>query len=121
LLSDGTAASFEDSTIASFDFGSIYYSVISDPGTDHDGDGTVEPFQDEVQGLLTDLKDALTGTGVPFDASQGLFDITQLAGRTTTERAAAYNYDFVVGDKSVGYHNPVYVVNLLAASISALP
>jgi len=121
LLSDGTAASFEDSTIASFDFGSIYYSVISDPGTDHDGDGTVEPFQDEVQGLLTDLKDALTGAGVPFDASQGLFDITQLAGRTTTERAAAYNYDFVVGDKSVGYHNPVYVVNLLAASISALP
>ena len=121
LLSDGTAASFEDSTIAAFDFGSIYYSVISNPGTDHDGDGTIEPFQDEVQGLLNELKGTLTGAGVAFDDSQGLFDLTQMASRTTTERAAAYNYDFVVGDKSVGYHNPIYVVNLLAASISALP
>jgi predicted CXXCH cytochrome family protein len=121
LLSDGTGASFEDTTIASFDFGSIYYSVILNPGTDHDGDGTVEPFQDEIKGLLSELKGVLTGAGVPFDSSQGLFDLTQMASRTATERAAAYNYDFVVGDGSLGYHNPIYVVNLLAASISALP
>jgi hypothetical protein len=121
LLSDGTAASFEDTTIASFDFGSIYYSVISNPGADHDGDGSVEPFQSEIKGLLSTLKGALTGAGVPFDSSQDLFDLTQMASRTATERAAAYNYDFVVGDGSLGYHNPIYVVNLLAASISALP
>jgi len=121
LLSDGAAASFEDSTISTFDFGSIYYSVASTPGTDHDGDGKVEPFQVEVQGLLKNLKDALTGAGVAFDEKQGLFDLTQMASRTATERAAAYNYDYVLGDRSLGYHNPVYVVNLLAASISALP
>jgi len=117
LLADGTAASFEDTTIASFNFGSIYFT----PGTDHDGDGLVEPFQTEIQGLLNDLKGALIGAGVSFDDEQGLFDLIQMASRTTTERAAAYNYDFVVGDRSLGYHNPIYAVNLLASSISALP
>jgi hypothetical protein len=120
LLADGTAASFEDTTIASFDFGSIYYSVSGQPGADHDLDGIVEPFQGEIQGLLNDLKAALTGAGVPFDDSLGLFDLTQMASRTTTERAAAYNYDFILGDRSLGYHNPIYCVNLLAASISAM-
>ena len=121
LLADGTAASFEDSTIAFFDFGSIYYSVAGQPGADHDVNGTVEPFQTEIQGLLNDLKGTLIGAGVLFDDEQGLFDLTQMASRTTTERAAAYNYDFVVEDKSLGYHNPIYTVNLLAASISELP
>jgi hypothetical protein len=121
LIDDGSAASFEDTTIAAFDFGSIYYSGPAYPGTDHDLDGKVEPLQDEVQGLLDELKDTLTGAGVPFDKKQGLFDLTQMAARTTTERAAAYNYDYVVADGSLGYHNPIYVVNLLAASISALP
>lgn len=120
LLEDGSAASFEDSTIASFDFGSIYYSTISQPGADYDGDGQVEPFQAEISGMLKELKDALTAAGVLFDKSQGLFDLTQMASRTATERAAAYNYDFVVEDGSLGYHNPKYVVNLLAASISAV-
>jgi hypothetical protein len=120
LLADGTAASFEDTTIASFDFGSIYYSVILSPGADHDGDGTVEPFQTEVQGMLNILKDALIAADVVLDEDQGLFDLTQMASNTTTERAAAYNYDFVVGDRSLGYHNPIYVVNLLASSISAV-
>ena len=81
----------------------------------------MEPLQTEIQGMLSDLKDALTGVGVLFDDSQGLFDLTQMASRTSTERAAAYNYDFVVGDGSLGYHNPIYCVNLLASSISALP
>ena len=121
LLSDSTAPSFEDSTLATFDFGSIFYSVAGQPGTDYDLDGVIEPFQTEILGMLKDIKDVLTGAGVLFDAKQGLFDLTQMASRTTTERAAAYNYDFVVEDGSLGYHNPIYVVNLLAASISALP
>ena len=121
LLSDGTDPAYEDSTLGSFNFGSIYYSVAGQPGADHDFDGTVEPLQAEIWGMLSNLKNDLTGAGVLFDDSQGLFDLTQMASRTTTERAAAYNYDFVVGDRSLGYHNPVYVVNLLAASISALP
>ncbi|UCG37904.1 MAG: hypothetical protein JSV00_06795, partial [bacterium] len=81
----------------------------------------VEPFQLEIQGMLGDLKGRLTARGVPFDTRVGLFDMTQLASRSTTERAAAYNYDFIAGDGSLGMHNPIYVVNLLAASISALP
>jgi hypothetical protein len=121
LLSDGSAASYEDSTIASFDFSSIYYSVIGQPGTDHDGDGEVEPFQTEIEGMLEELKDRLTGRGIDFDSDSGLFDLTEMAAWTTTERAAAYNYDFIVGDGSLGYHNPIYTVNLLAASISAVP
>jgi hypothetical protein len=94
--------------------------VISDPGADHDGDGKVEPLQVEVSGMLNELKNALIAEGIPFDDSMGLFDLNQMTSRTATERAAAYNYDFVVEDGSLGYHNPVYVVNLLAASISAV-
>jgi len=121
VLSDGTDPSYGDSTLASFVLGSIYYSVTGQPGADHDLDGTVEPFQTEVQGMLNILKDTLIAAGVEFDEKQSLFDLTQMASHTTTERAAAYNYDFVVGDGSLGYHNPTYVVNLLAVSISALP
>ena len=120
VLSDGTDPSYGDSTLASFVLGSIYYSVTGQPGADHDLDGTVEPFQTEVQGMLNILKDALIAAGVEFDEKQRLFDLTQMASHTTTERAAAYNYDFVMGDKSLGYHNPIYVVNLLASSISAV-
>ena len=124
LLSDGSAAfPIDTTTIASFDFGSIYYSVIGQPGAsaDHDSDGTVEPFQQEIQGMLDDLKNALTSRGVVFDSTQGVFDLEDMASFTTTERAAAYNYDFIVGDRSLGMHNPVYVVNLLNASIAAVP
>jgi hypothetical protein len=121
LLSDGTAASYENSTIASFDFGSIFYSGPIHGGIDHDKDGDVEPFQEEISDMLDELKDRLTGRGIDFDSSQGLFDLTEMASRTTTERAAAYNYDFVAGDGSRGMHNPLYVVNLLAVSISAVP
>lgn len=120
LLSDGSEPSYEDSTLASFDMGSIYYSVAGHPGTDHDQDGIVEPFQTEIRGMLKNLKDTLTDGGVKFDSKQGLFDLSLMASRTTTERAAAYNYDFVVEDGSLGYHNPIYCVNLLAASISAI-
>jgi hypothetical protein len=58
---------------------------------------------------------------VVFDSTQGVFDLENMASFTTTERAAAYNYDFIVGDRSLGMHNPVYVVNLLNSSIGALP
>lgn len=121
LLSDGSAASYEDSTIASFDFGSIYYSGAAHPGMDYDGDSDVEPLQEEIEGMLDELKDSLTDRGIDFDSDLGLFDLTEMAARTTTERAAAYNYDFIVEDRSLGYHNPIYVVNLLAVSISAVP
>jgi len=121
LLAGGGEPSYEDTTLASFNLGSIYYSAAAHPGTDYDLDGTVEPFQKEVEGMLKELRAALTRAGVAFDEKQGLFDMTQMASRSATERAAAYNYDFVVGDGSLGYHNPAYVINLLAASIDAMP
>jgi hypothetical protein len=117
-LADGNQASYEDSTISTFNFGSIYYSM-GGAGVDHDGDGKVEPLQTEIAGMLSALKALLPEED--FDATQGVFDLTQMASQTSTERAAAYNYDFVAGDGSLGYHNPIYVVNLLAASLSVLP
>ncbi|MDT8396725.1 MAG: hypothetical protein RRA32_09825 [bacterium] len=120
-LADGSQmTSYVESTISTFNFGSIYYSGSAHTGVDYDRDGNVEPLQSEISGMLADLKQSLTDITVPFDQQQGLFDLTQMASRTTTERAAAYNYDFVVGDGSYGYHNPIYCVNLLAASISVL-
>ncbi len=78
----------------------------------------MEPLQTEISGLLSELKALLPEAD--FDSQQGVFDLTLMASRTSTQRAAAYNYDFVVGDGSLGYHNPIYCANLLAASISVL-
>lgn len=121
LLAGGSAPSYEDSTISGFDFGSIYYSVSGQPGADHDGDGKVEPFQNEVQGMLATLSARLKSRGAPYSESQGVFTLEDMASFAATVRAAAYNYDFVAEDSSLGMHNPIYVVNLLAVSISALP
>jgi hypothetical protein len=121
LLEGGSIPDYEDSTIATFDMGSIYYSVTGQPGADHDADGDVEPLQSEIRGMLDTLKSKLNSRGAPYSESQDLFEIEEMSAFTTTERAAAYNYDYVVGDRSLGMHNPVYVVNLLDSSIDALP
>ncbi len=129
LMADGSSFSYTDSTIASFDFGSIMYSgpayspIYSD--NDYDMNGTQEAFQVEIQGMLTNLKDRIVDqpgyTTEMFLEDQGLFDITGMASMSNTVRGAAYNYDFITEDRSIGYHNPLYVIDLLNASISILP
>ncbi len=125
LFADQSSFAYSTTTIAAFDFSSILYSGTTYPlmfsDNDYDNDGTEETFQDEISGMLDKLKEKILLAGGDFDSAQGLFDLTLMASDSNTVRAAAYNYDYVVEDASLGMHNPLYVVNLLAASISVLP
>lgn len=125
LLADKSSFAYSTTTIGVFDFSSILYSTTTYPllfsSNDYDSDGIVETFQNEISGMLDTLKSKVIAAGGDFDASQGLFDLTLMASDSDTTRAAAYNYDYIAGDRSLGLHNPLYVVNLLAASLSVMP
>ena len=75
---------------------------------DYDGDGLLEGVQTEVQGLL----DALLAV-LPQDEEGALSIPSDLELTTVEERMAAYNYRFVLEDRSMGVHNTAYAVNLL--------
>ncbi len=88
---------------------------------DYDGDEVVEGIQSEVEGLLKSLELALYASGI--DTTGG----TDLAGAlgdtlrsTLVQRAAGYNWVFIVEDKSMGIHNPFYAVQLLQQSYNYL-
>lgn len=127
VVESGAAQSFtyDPDTVGSFIFSSVLFSGTAYPtfftSGNYDGDTEIEGFQGEIRGLLDKLQVKLDAFNIPYDSMGKLFDLTQMESYSATVRAAAYNYDFVVGDRSLGMHNPIYVVNLLAASISALP
>jgi hypothetical protein len=79
---------------------------------DYDGDGVVEGVQTEVKGLLDQLGRLLPPLGDP--------KVTVTAAYTRPQLRAAYNYLFVLEDKSYGVHNLSYAVGLLKASIADL-
>ena len=116
LLADRSSFVYNDTTIGSFNFASIIYT----PTEDHDGDTKVEPFQVEIQGLLEKLRTSTLNAGGVWNAGQGLFDLKSMSSASDTVRAAAYNYDYVSGDRSLGLHNPRYVLDILHASIDAV-
>ncbi|RMF11064.1 MAG: T9SS C-terminal target domain-containing protein [Candidatus Neomarinimicrobiota bacterium] len=81
---------------------------------DHDGDGIEEGVQDEVAGLLEELALMLPPVDDPTVDVSGTYEYT------LTEIKAAYNYFFVMEDRSGGIHNPAFAVSLLKTSIQAL-
>jgi hypothetical protein len=81
---------------------------------DYNDDGVIEGVQTEVQHLLDEVSALLPPVGKPK---------TALTIDTTWTRAqleAAYNWQFVAEDKSLGVHNTAYTVGLLKASIADL-
>jgi hypothetical protein len=83
---------------------------------DFDGNGQVEGLQDEIEGLLLRLEEALIAdgldtTGVGLAGALGDTSIS-----TFTQREAGYNLIFVEEDQSLGIHNPDYAVQLLQQS-----
>ena len=77
---------------------------------DHDGDGTAEGLQHEVEGLLDTLYSVL-----PKDESN---DIAVDSTTSYEVGAAIYNYYLVEEDRSMGIHNPAFIVSLLQLSIA---
>jgi hypothetical protein len=88
-------------------------------GRDYDGDGAARGVQTEVRGLIENLHaaleaaDALDGLSRPGGPGTLVEVATDLSLTTPLLREAAYNYDFVVKDGSLGVHNTVYAVQLL--------
>jgi hypothetical protein len=79
-------------------------------------DFDVEGVQTQVDGLLTQLADALTAKGM-LSAD----DSPVVGEYPEAEAAALWNYIYVAHeDKSKGVHNPSYTIALLQASIDAL-
>ena len=84
------------------------------PLMDYDGDGVIDGVQTEVQHLLDNLAVLLPPVG------QAKSDISIDATWTQPQLEAAYNYQFVKSDGSLGIHNTAYAVGLLKASINNL-
>lgn len=101
--------------IDSFDF----------PVADYDGDGVINGVQTEVQNLLNKLSTMLPGTN---NVANGNYVADGLVKTSVSPRTnwpakylkAAYNWQFVNNDHSLGVHNAAYAVGLLKASIGDL-
>ncbi|HEY2019094.1 MAG TPA: hypothetical protein VGH38_36560, partial [Bryobacteraceae bacterium] len=81
---------------------------------DYDEDGKIEGVQTEVQHLLDQLALLLPPVGTPKTA----LTIDSTWNRRQLE--AAFNWQFVANDGSLGIHNTAYAVGLLKASIDDL-
>lgn len=87
---------------------------------DFDGDGTVEGLQEEVDGLMVLLRDAIVNTPPGLDTTTKGFvgAIGDTALSTLEQREAGWNWVYVYEDGSKGIHNPDYIVQLLQTSYS---
>jgi hypothetical protein len=90
------------------------YALIRD-SVDHDNDGVVEGFQDEVDGMLDSLRTLLIAEGILNGSTDLLITQTVADGDLM---GAAWNWLLISDDHSRGVHNPKYVVSLLGASIA---
>ena len=83
---------------------------------DYDGDGALEGVQDEVQGLLDMLFEAIRASGVEtLDHDPYWENVT-----TEAQRMAIHNWSFVSHDGSLGVHNTARSVQLLQRSYKDL-
>ena len=92
---------------------------------DFDGDMEIEGVQDEIEGLLGALRQAIidaSPTGEAADSLEADFEhfIGDTLYTTRTQREAAYNWAFVSFDGSKGVHNTTYAVQLLQQSLLAV-
>lgn len=92
---------------------------------DYDGDGVIAGVQTEVQSLLNQLTRLLPPSAYRADGNyvaDGLVktSVTTRTNWPTKFLRAAYNWQFVVRDGSLGVHNAPYAVGLIKASIADL-
>jgi len=87
-------------------------------GEDYDQDGVVEGVQQEVSDMLYELAMLLPPVGQPVVSNSLIFTASvPTTGQGLRIRQAAYNYEVVSYDGSLGVHNPKYATALLRASI----
>lgn len=90
-------------------------------GEDYDQDGSVEGVQQEVSDMLYELAMLLPPVGQPVVSNSLIFTASvPTTGMGLRIRRAAYNYEMVSYDGSLGVHNPKYATALLRASIEEM-
>jgi len=94
-------------------------------GRDFDGNGAADGVQTEVRGLIEILYAALAaadvGQGLSREGPGSPVTVSGDLSSTTPEvRQAAYNYNFVVTDGTLGVHNTLYAVQLLQRTYEAV-
>lgn len=89
------------------------------PVEDYDGDGVINGVQTEVQNLLNNLSTLLPNSkGVVDGTVKTSLSVT--TNWTAAQLKAAYNWQFVANDGSLGVHNAPFATGILKASISDL-
>ncbi len=83
---------------------------------DFDGNGVIEGVQDEVEGLLHLLEEALVADGLDTTGVGTLGALGDTTKSTVLQREAGYQLAYIEDDKSLGIHNPDYAVQLLQQS-----
>ncbi len=89
------------------------------PVADYDGLGVIYGVQTEVQNLLNTLSTYLPNkSGVVDGLVKTSSNVSPTTNWTPAQLEAAYNYEFVSSDGSLGVHNMAYTIGLLKASIA---
>jgi predicted CXXCH cytochrome family protein len=83
---------------------------------DYDGDNQIEPWQDEVEGLITKVRIALPPAGIDSVSWQ----LIAADSFNVNLRKAYWNYQLIEYDGSKGMHNPFFAVNVLQATLVSL-
>ena len=84
---------------------------------DYDGDGEIEGYQTEVEGLLDTLAELLVAEGVLDSIEHTPLEMTIADGNVA---GAMQNFGTIEEDRSMGIHNYQYIVSLLQNSIDYL-
>jgi hypothetical protein len=83
---------------------------------DYDNDGNIEGVQDEIEGLVEQLKSKLIAANLLTTGGDPVARVVA----TKDSVGAVYNYEFIQGDRSKGIHNTKYAVKLLQSSLAFL-
>jgi len=89
------------------------------PVEDYDGDGVIEGVQTEVQNLLNKLSTLLPNSSGVVDGTVKT-SLSTKTNWTQSQLMAAYNWQFVANDGSLGVHNAPFATGILKASIANL-
>ena len=89
------------------------------PVEDYDGNGVIEGVQTEVQNLLNNLSTLLPNSSGVVDGTVKT-SLTTKTNWTQAQLKAAYNWQFVANDGSMGVHNAPFATGILKASIADL-
>ncbi|HQY19590.1 MAG TPA: T9SS type A sorting domain-containing protein [Ignavibacteria bacterium] len=80
--------------------------------SDFDGNGIIAPWEDEVEGCLTNLRISLPPTGIDSVSTA----LITADSSNLNLRKAYWNYLLVTEDQSSGYHNPFFTIQVLLTS-----